>query len=439
MKNKLILLLTIILFISCRKPADPVVEEPTDPVEDLLIYNHWGTFNTVGKCLDIDISDSVLVAAANFNGFFVFSIDSENQTLHTVYHGTDLDPNMGDNRAERIILSKTHGIVFILDRYDKSWMHKLYGTQYHDGYIEDCFNGVWLSTSLDDREDGIGIFSLVQHSSAQSDTSGTVGDYDQYSTSLVWKNLTDVGPEDEVTDNGSPECEYIYNFSILPKEVFYADSILSITNGELGIQIFKQADNNIYCTRDINGSQEILSIEGNEFCVENYTDISTFVTNYKNCCETSTCPGGFGECPWLDPDEEGFGGVFSSANGIIPAVFSEFDTPGEVTTVFSFENTIFAGLSTSNGCLIQYIGDEGELLNNYLIAEGFSVNGIHYDNDLLALACGHDGALIYQWDGAGRPNLLGRIATSYANKIKVQGNRVFVATEDGIDIFEIER
>jgi hypothetical protein len=138
------------------------------------------------------------------------------------------------------------------------------------------------------------------------------------------------------------------------------------------------------------------------------------------------------ECEELD-------GSFELAGGFIPSIFSSFDTPGEVKTVYSHENTIFAGLSTSNGCLIQDIGEDGELLNHYLIAEGFSVNGIHYDNDLLALACGHDGALIYQWDGAGRPNLLGRIATSYANKIKVQGNRVFGATEDGIDIFEIER
>ena len=85
------------------------------------------------------------------------------------------------------------------------------------------------------------------------------------------------------------------------------------------------------------------------------------------------------------------------------------------------------------------MGEEGELLNHYLIAEGYSVNGIHHENDLLALACGHDGVLIYQWDGAGIPSFLGRITTSYSNKIKVQGNKVFVATEDGIDIFEIER
>ncbi|SVD46114.1 uncharacterized protein METZ01_LOCUS398968, partial [marine metagenome] len=139
MKNHLILFLTISLFISCRKPADPVIE--SNP----LSYTHWGTFDVSGECLDLDISDTILVVAANYNGFFVFSIDSENHALDTVYHEIDMDPTMGDNRAERIILSKNHGIVFILDRYDKIWMHKLYGTQYIDNWVEDCYNGVWLS------------------------------------------------------------------------------------------------------------------------------------------------------------------------------------------------------------------------------------------------------------------------------------------------------
>ena len=109
MKNNLILFFTIILFISCRKPADPFMEN------NLLSYTHWGIFDVGGECLDLDISDTVLVAAANYNGFFVFSIDSENQTLDTVYHGADLNPKVGDNRAERILISKEHGIVFILD------------------------------------------------------------------------------------------------------------------------------------------------------------------------------------------------------------------------------------------------------------------------------------------------------------------------------------
>ena len=412
MKNYLILFLTISLFISCRKPADPVIES------DSLSYTHWGTFDVSGECLDLDISDTILVVAANYNGFFVFSIDSENYALDTVYHEINMDPTMGDNRAERIVLSKNHGMVFILDRYDKIWVHKLYGTQYIDNWVEDCYGGAWISTTIDDNDDGIGIFSLVNHSSAQSDTSGTVGDYNQYSTSLVWKNLTDVNPGDMFTNSGVPACEYTYNFSILPSEVYFSNGLLSVANGEMGVLILKQTPMNICVDEDGQEFPEFVP-SGND-------------DEDRDYCTTPPSPG-----PWIP--EDGLGGEFEPLGGFIPSIYASFDTPGEVKTVFSYENTIFAGLSTSNGCLIQYVGEEGELLNHYLIAEGYSVNGIHYENDLLALACGHDGFLIYQWDGAGLPSLLGRIATSYANKIKVQGNKVFVATEDGIDIFEIER
>ena len=135
----------------------------------------------------------------------------------------------------------------------------------------------------------------------------------------------------------------------------------------------------------------------------------------------------------------GFNGDFEPSGGFFPSIFSSFDTPGEVKTVFSFENTILAGLSKSNGCHIQFIDEDGSLLNHYMIAQGYSVYGIHFDNDILALACGHDGILLYSWDGFSLPAFLGRISTSYANKIKVNNIRVFTATEDGIDIFEIER
>jgi len=411
---KFILILISIggVFLSCRRPADPIIEEHP------LTYFQWGTFDTGGECLDLEVLDSVVVAAANYNGFFVLSIDEQDQSLNTVYHGVDLDPTVGDNRAERIAISKKHGIVFVLDKYDKIWMHKLNGTQYLDNWVEDCYNGVWLSTALDDREDGIGIFSLVKHSSAQSDTGGTVGEYDQYSTSLVWKNLTDINSEDVFTNSGVPTCEYTSNFSVLPTEIYFSDGLLSIANGELGVSILKQTSQNI--------------------CVdENGTKISEFIPtgNYdedREYCTTPPSPG-----PWIT--EDGLGGEFEPAGGFNPSVFSSFDTPGEVKTVYSFENTILAGLSKSNGCHIQFIETNGELLNHYRIGEGYSVSGIDFKNNILALACGHDGVILYEWDGNSFPSLLGKISTSYANKIKINNNRVFVATEDGIDIFEIER
>ncbi len=315
MKNKITFLFLFIMFFSCRKPIDPILNE------DQLSFHHWGTFDVGGDCLDLDISDSVLVAAANYNGFFVFSVDAQNQSLDTLYHGTDLDPTAGDNRVEQILYSSMHDLVFAVDRYDKIWIHKLNGTPYLDNWVEDCYNGVWLSTAIDERDEEINIISLVKHNAAQADTGGTVGEYDQYSTSIVWKNLTDINPDDVFTNSGVPACEYTYNFSILPTEIYFSGGLLSVSNGELGVNILKQIDENI-------------CIDENGTVIEEFVPTGSY-NDDREYCTTPPSPG-----PWIP--EDGLGGEFEPAGGFIPSIFSSFDTPGEVKSVYSFENTIFA-------------------------------------------------------------------------------------------------
>ena len=69
MKNILVILIGIVICInSCRLPADPLGE--------ITIITRLDTINTGGDCLDLDvdmdIEDSVLVAAANYNGYFIY-------------------------------------------------------------------------------------------------------------------------------------------------------------------------------------------------------------------------------------------------------------------------------------------------------------------------------------------------------------------------------
>ena len=78
-----------------------------------------------------DNKDNILVAAANYNGYFVYKIDYDenNNTLDSlikiVYMGPDdLDEDLGDNRIESIVLSKENDIAFILDKYENIWLHK---------------------------------------------------------------------------------------------------------------------------------------------------------------------------------------------------------------------------------------------------------------------------------------------------------------------------
>ena len=76
MKNNFFIYLGCIFFIStCRMPSDHLGE--------ISIVKRLETINTGGNCLDIevDILDSILVAAANYNGYFVYKINYEGEII----------------------------------------------------------------------------------------------------------------------------------------------------------------------------------------------------------------------------------------------------------------------------------------------------------------------------------------------------------------------
>ena len=65
------------------------------------------------------------------------------------------------------------------------------------------------------------------------------------------------------------------------------------------------------------------------------------------------------------------------------------------------------------------------------------MNSIHKDNDILAIAVGHDGVLLYR-SNFDDIQFLGKIETAYANTAKVSGNTIFIGTEDGIEVIQIK-
>ena len=112
----------LLLATTCRLPSDPIGE--------IKIIKRLDTINTGGDCLDLDVNDSILVAAANFNGFFIYQLyDSSNKlNPQEIFHGYDMDPNIADNQIEKVILSKSQDIMVLLDRYDKIYVNRLDGS-----------------------------------------------------------------------------------------------------------------------------------------------------------------------------------------------------------------------------------------------------------------------------------------------------------------------
>ena len=416
---------------SCRMPEDPLGE--------MTIIMRLETINTGGDCLDLDVDiiDSVLVAAANYNGYFIYKLTSNNGVISVTTNPThisadEMDANLGDNRAQSVIMSKKHNIAFVIDMYDHIWLYKYENgaAQYvSPNYLEeDCYGSTWLSVAIDDKQDSIGVFTLLKHNAAEED----FGDFLEYSTSLIWTNLNGVDPSSTSLDQNDPNCEYIINQGSIAEKIYFDNGLLSLAYGELGVRVFQQTEDEVCLTET-----GFVDLDDNELCAEHlYPDGSENAgeIDYSSCCENTACPTGIGECPWL---EEGFGGVFSSAGGIIPQIYAEYDTPGEAQAIYSTDNTIFAGLTLSNGCMLAILDTDGSVISTHQFAIGHTIKGIHSDNNLLALAAGHDGILIYYWNG-NDVSLMGKIETAYANNVKVAGNIIFAATEDGIEIIQID-
>ena len=115
--------------------------------------------------------------------------------------------------------------------------------------------------------------------------------------------------------------------------------------------------------------------------------------------------------------------------------FTSFDTPMSVETVLSKDNFIFSGLKYDYGCYITLLDDNGLVSNTLQIADGYSIKGIDVKSDLVSLATGYDGVLLYQWDGFLGFTYIGKIETEYAYSTKIYNeNTIFVGTRAGVQI-----
>jgi len=406
-------LIIMCLFSACIEPNDPISE---NDIVDLVVYQ-----DTYGEALDVDLTDAAMIVAANYQGFIVYDLVRNSQNnitgIDSIYNDFDMASDMGDNRAQQVTISDNHEIAFITDIYDRIWLYKFAenSSQYVDNYLSDCYGGTWLSTAIDDQLDYINIFSLVKHSSSEDDNGETIGDFDQYSTSIVWKRIYDISPSDLFPElNSSPSCEFTYNFGILPDKIHFNNGLLAVSNGELGVNVLKQT-NEVLCLDDLNMPIDGFIATGD-------------IVNDKIICEQEYDQ-------YYNP---GLNGNYEPSGGFYPYIFSSFDLPGEVSSILVRDSIIFAGLSTSNGCYMSLLDNNGLVLDKLSIANGYTINNISEDNGYLALSAGHDGVLLYKYFGGTNPQFIGQINTPYSNNVKVDGNNLIVSTEDGIYIYLIK-
>ena len=462
-KQIFILFLTIFTFQQCHSPVKPITEET-------LEYSLINSFNTNGYALDVDIANDLIVLAANYDGTYLLDlIRDENGNITSINereHLLDWEASIGEEKSNKVIISENFGIVFILDMNDRIYLYKLNGEQYSTNYLSGCFGDNWRDFVIDDsRTDSIYFYPLLKHDRAEG-----AAEYDAGSTSIVNGILS----FDDVTNEFEMECTYGVNRSYFGEFISLSDSLISFSEGELGLSIYKQFSNGKLNNESWDEGEVFTDANENDQYDfgEPFEDVNqngiqdtaeVFIdTNgnnnwdegepFEDCGEYDWQPGIIfcsednlvGNGVW--DAEESFedlndNGVWDMAevfsDNIIPT--AQFDLPGEIQTIMSFNNTVFSGHSYNKGCYMSFLDDDGELINKISIADGYNIRAIDTDGEVITLAAGYDGILVYQWIDNSNIKFLGKITSGYANSVKIKNNHVYSATRDGLEIYKIER
>ena len=154
-----------------------------------------------------------------------------------------------------------------------------------------------------------------------------------------------------------------------------------------------------------------------------------------------------------DSKEIHFGGgnlaVASESDGIIlftkgddgdlDSLFSYNLAGGQAQTVYSTDGAVIGGFSNDKGCYMALLESDSNSASNYIsFADGYSINGIDFNSDIIGLAAGNDGVQLYEWLGGSSVSPYGSIDTDgYAYDLKIKNDLIFVATRTGLEIYKI--
>jgi hypothetical protein len=347
-----------LLFWGCISPSEPSGVK----VENMI------TLETVGYCRDLDLNDSLLVAAADQNGYVVYSIEfaSDGSFSYDEMYGTDPEDHEGEEfQGGEVQIASRYNYFLLMDQADA-----LYYVNFTDvdsiGRIP--YPGSEIVTMY-------GVSVLMKPMMRISFFLRSTGPRMELPHSSPLSSIPYVYSDetDKVELYWRPEFDRINGLNQDAENLYLGDSLLVVGNSQLGVSLFRQNSDG--------------SLNDSTFAVYNIS-------------------GGY-----------------------------------EVQTVMTQDGVVFAGLSNDGGCHIAQINSNGGIDFETQIAEGYTVNGIHMKSGILALACGSDGLLLYEWNGfdSSSPAAeVGRLDSDYAYNVKVFDEKnIFAATRAGVQLFQI--
>ncbi len=344
---------------ACRTPSDPVGVKTKNQI----------TIDTGGYCRDISINDSLIVVAADENGYqtYRYQLTGNSITYELIDEVNDIDNDGIIDRLWSVELTdKINGndypLFFGMDYGDDVFYQNVGTPSSYDPVVpsdgsanRDEVRAITLDQTQADR---IYLYVLKKSEDAATNYISVRNleiQYDFDSSIVFWGYLS----------------QRYDDLNVDSQDIYFSDSTLYVANSQLGIQIFKQT-----------------SSGGLEFK-------------------------------------------------------SEFDNiPGEVSDIYANNGLVIAGLTDDKGCYLALLDSNGQPTVNLRIADGYTVQGIDMYNNVLALAAGSDGVLLYDIHWTENQILaseIGFVDADYTYKVELVNEYcVFAATRNGIQVSFLE-
>tara|TARA_B110000438_G_scaffold298542_1_gene346991 strand:+ start:327 stop:1484 length:1158 start_codon:yes stop_codon:yes gene_type:complete len=382
-KNILIYILIIVFLIGCRESNEPYSSSNINNDEQSVLVDRID----IGEVRGLDFFNNRLFVATEDEGVYIYDLNSyasdnsiqlsNGKYLETLYQNQD----WGINKDIRNIhYSSDSNLLFALDRF---------GYTYH-GYLPYLI-GQYDSSSLV----CIPGDTLIKNECAITQTHATAFIVDE--------------------SNLSPELYILYKHNA-DNELYTENSYSSIKFMEYYLPPSMTLD---FCELFAICDQDAISIDDSL----SYSINDIYKLDDKLYFANS------------NSDNNSFE-VYNVGGDLI----DEYITESEVKSIYAVNDFIVAG--TRDGCYITLLEDSGissEEESKLLLAENFTIYDIIYDNGKLILSAGSDGVIIYDWDGQTFSfNESLRIFSSYAFTARVFENSIFVATKEGLEIYNIE-
>ena len=372
---KQILLLVLLLLLGC--------DNSNSPFNDSEPYNLISV--DIGEVRDLDFSNDRLYIGTESEGIYIYEIqpssNSENDImlndgsyLTTLYENVD----WGEGKDIRSIkYSENTNMLYALDRF---------GYTYHNSvdYLLGQLSPFYLSCSD----------TLIANMCSATQTHATKFALDDSNESPELYILYKHNADNELYTEESYSSLKFMNYVIPPLN-------------SLGFcELFGTCENEAITIDDS------LSYNVNDIF---YVDDKLYVANPNK-------------------DISSFS-IYEKDGGLIDS----YVTDSDVKSIYAVNDYIVAG--TKNGCYITLLEGDGissDEVDKLFIADGYSINNIHFDGNKLILSAGIEGVIVYNWDGNSM-NIIEdlRIHSSYAYTARFINEMYFIATKNGLEIYQL--